>query len=86
MKCEGDVVMVIYNGHGFNDSNTKTYYDASGEGITYPNLILNYERPTKKEHFINYRDVLCQIEAKKPAMVFLLFQLAKTKSLQQLNA
>lgn len=69
LSCEEDMVVVVYNGHGFTTSNKPAILDANGGNMTYPNLVFHYSRPSNESHYIPYEDILCVLQQKKPAMI-----------------
>lgn len=85
MDCEGDVVVVVYNGHGFTNSQSKTFMGNNGRGITYPNLVLHYDPPTSAKHYLAYDELLCKIQKKKPAMVLSIVSACQEKISNQVE-
>lgn len=69
ISCKGDIVMVVYNGHGFSTSAKEGKRDNNGTTVDYPNLVLNYSPPRKDNHFVPYEDILCVLQEKQPAMI-----------------
>ncbi len=61
IQCKGDIVIVLYSGHGF------TFPEEPISNISYPNLMLNYDR--KPNIYVPYQDILLALQAKSPKMV-----------------
>lgn len=68
LKCENDIVVVLYSGHGFS-------FEKTGN-ISYPNLMLNYNNDFKP--YVNYGDVLKIVHSKKPTLVISIVSACQT--------
>lgn len=69
IDCKGDIVFVLYNGHGFSFSDP--IVDNRGNEMSYPDLILNYEGldPLNPYSSMPYVDILCRLQRKQPSLI-----------------